>query len=134
MTLNRSFFPTLHIPCVFTGISQIEPKLLHIQRITGAEHACFLFLPICLQQPLWKRSAMLTVGIVVIKFKTYVVFRDFIISRGRLLNLEKVSVMNVVINIEGRQVPRYTPYQVPLVKSNLQPTEQVQNNPQGKCF
>ena len=46
------------------------------------------------------------VGIIHIKFNFISFLRDYLKSSGYTVTLEKVSIMSVHINVEGRQIPR----------------------------
>jgi len=65
----------------------------------------------------WKNHIIAKIGYVLIKFNTAKMIKGFILSGGLLLNIDKVSVMSLIVNVEGRQIPK-----VDIVKKGEKPT------------
>ena len=57
------------------------------------------------ERDLWKNQVLLYIGIIVIKFNTLKLLTGFISSGFTVLNIKRLTVMNVIVNVEGRQVP-----------------------------
>lgn len=66
---------------------------------------CSLLVPES-ERDLWTNQVLLHIGIIVIKFNTLKLLAGFISSGFTVVNIKRLTVMNVIVNVEGRQVTR----------------------------